>query len=718
MNIKQLIPLASAAAMFPMVLSAQIVWDGDTDNTFEDGTNWVGDVAPADDLVSNIAQFTAATVDLSTTRQVNGLDFAVGSTLSGTGSIEVGAGGITVSGNSNIDTAGLVLNSATSITLNGTLGISSALSGSGSLTVIAGTSTDFTMSGSASPVVDPDDSSNFTGDITFDGINATVSRYFMGGTSIGSKLSLLNGATLNATDHLQMGSRDVVISGGATINQFGSNNIYGLDGVISGSGGLTFGNVGGGNGDKVQLDGTANTYTGGTTIDGVDVHAASDGSLGEATGSITFDNGGKLVTSTNLLSRNIIVNAGGGALHSNGNIDVRNTVTGTGDLTLTGSDFNWYADGSARTGDTLVDGATVILRNGGVDALGSASNTITLDNGGTLHNRNNNPTINSNIVLGAGGGEMRVGWSNRRMIVNGEVSGVGALTIGNDSSNVRLLNSANSYSGGTVVLGKVNAVSGGFGTGAITLNSDVGGGGFVQNFEAAAVHTNDVIVGAGGGNLKAGWNANMEFQGVVSGSGALNIQGDSGTVIFSNVANTYSGAINLEAATSRLTVESLGAGATITGVAGAEFKFTGDAEFDGATAFAGDIIIGADGSVTGTGSLAGNLILEAGAKFAVTTGETLTVAGVVTLDSTFGVDDLTGISSLTADGSYTLIANATDFSHIENFGIGNAFDLGGGKSAYFENGSLVLVVVPETSTFALLAGALALGSVMMRRRRS
>ncbi len=73
-----------------------------------------------------------------------------------------------------------------------------------------------------------------------------------------------------------------------------------------------------------------------------------------------------------------------------------------------------------------------------------------------------------------------------------------------------------------------------------------------------------------------------------------------------------------------------------------------------------------------------------------------------------------------ADGAYTLIDGSAfiDLSGLENLGEENAFDLGNGKQAYFSTGSLVVNVVPEPSTYALLAlAADALGAHVMRRRR-
>ena len=63
---------------------------------------------------------------------------------------------------------------------------------------------------------------------------------------------------------------------------------------------------------------------------------------------------------------------------------------------------------------------------------------------------------------------------------------------------------------------------------------------------------------------------------------------------------------------------------------------------------------------------------------------------------------------------------AINFSNVANLGVGNTYDIGGGKYAYFRanNPSLVVEVIPEPSTYALLALAVAgLGVVVWRRRK-
>jgi autotransporter family porin len=130
--------------------------------------------------------------------------------------------------------------------------------------------------------------------------------------------------------------------------------------------------------------------------------------------------------------------------------------------------------------------------------------------------------------------------------------------------------------------------------------------------------------------------------------------------------------------------------------------------------------VAANAAIGGSGTIGGSLSFLSDAKFVFSLTSTLIVNGASVTFGSFGVDDLIGLDSSVAVGTYTLIAGPADVdtSNLSNFGAANAFDLGGGKSAYFTEGSLQLNVVPEPSTYALLVlSAAGLGAHMIRRRR-
>ena len=142
----------------------------------------------------------------------------------------------------------------------------------------------------------------------------------------------------------------------------------------------------------------------------------------------------------------------------------------------------------------------------------------------------------------------------------------------------------------------------------------------------------------------------------------------------------------------------------------------------------GTALVGSGATLGGNATITGNLTLAAGALFAFdpTSFLTLGTGSTFALDSSFGLASLRNTSggaidwSSIGNGSYTLITGGNlgdtffSTSNITNFGVENAQVINDGRSAYFDNGSLRLVVIPEPG--AALLGSLGLLALLRRRR--
>jgi len=214
------------------------------------------------------------------------------------------------------------------------------------------------------------------------------------------------------------------------------------------------------------------------------------------------------------------------------------------------------------------------------------------------------------------------------------------------------------------------------GAGLITIGS---GGGANVGPSSAAVLT---LAGTGDGVLDSI---------LADGAGVLSlVKAGAGTWTLNGI-NTYSGTTNVSAG--KLVVN---------GVLGS-----------------GSLAVSSGATLAGTGTIA-TLIFGAGSTLTFDPASTLTVSSTARFQSpsTFGVDDIIGLSSSTPDGTYTLVAGNVDTTGLANFGSSNAYDLGGGKSAWFQAGSLQLVVVPEPTSTVAVCASFALACLMLRRRRA
>ena len=407
------------------------------------------------------------------------------------------------------------------------------------------------------------------------------------------------------------------------------------------------------------------------------------------------------------------------------------------------------------------------------DITGLSVNRIILDNAATGYVFNGNAltvtggfvrfgatgnTINLGLVLGNS-----VGFQGQdalsALVINGDISETGgarSITVGSfnqtNTSTSLTLSGNNSFSG-TVVLGSKNVSS------TVNINTlknigqsqSLGTGSLIQF--GKEVTTATVVYTGGTTSTDKTWSL-ANFAQVTAGGAFINNGSGAVTWAGAQVAaqqntdvtrnftlggtntdnNTWQSAItnngtggNLGLAPVSLT--KTGAGKWIlsgsNSYTGATTVSEGTLLIDGSTA-AGSAVSVASGAVFGgNGTVNGNLTLANGALFAFDTAYTLDLVGTLALDSSFGVGSLRNLNggainwgSIT-DGRYTLMNTSFVFddSNIGNFGVANAADIGGSRTAYFDNGSLALVVVPEPSTWALLTGSLAALAIFRRRSK-
>jgi fibronectin-binding autotransporter adhesin len=364
---------------------------------------------------------------------------------------------------------------------------------------------------------------------------------------------------------------------------------------------------------------------------------------------------------------------------------------------------------------------------------GSLSRTVTLEGNGSL--RIHSPGVDTQFQVGT-------------------IAGTGQLTLlGGDGLFVR---SAGSYTGGTIVkpgarvavignsAGTAGAPTAGpFGTGTLRLEggglrSTTGGERTIGNattlagnveFISAGANQDQNLVFSGPVTIEGATRTLTVNSSVNTGAGATGIffngviddggndygltKAGPGTLVLGG-ANTYGGATTVSAGTLKLGVAGAVGGSS-------DLSIASGASLD-VSAISGGLTLGLGQSLGGAGSILGDLVFGSGSLLVFSTTDTLAMSGGTasffagTPGSRFGIDDLVGISSSTPTGTYTLISGTVDTANLDNLGSSNAFDLGGGTSAYFQQGSLQVIVVPEPESLAAVAAGLAALAAAFRRR--
>ena len=342
------------------------------------------------------------------------------------------------------------------------------------------------------------------------------------------------------------------------------------------------------------------------------------------------------------------------------------------------------------------------------------------------------------------------GTSNR--VITAAITGAIGLTVGGGFDGTLQLRGANTYTGVTTV-GSGKTLMMGFGSTEGSIGSSSGvtiNGNFAINRSDNVTQTVDFPVMSGAGNFvkQSAGTVTLLSQNTFTGStevraGTLQI-GNGGTS--GGLPNSSS--INLTTNTTGTFAVNRSNNAfqgtnfpVITGIGGFSQLGTGTTQLEltntytgptrvaaGSLIVAAAVAIGASNvtveslaALGGTGTIGGNVSFASGSKFIFNAAGPLAVAGTVSFvdPAAFGVDDIIGLSNLTAPGTYSLISGNVVTAGLANLGVANSYDLGSGVSAYFEQGSLNLVVVPEPGTaIAGLAGVIVCVVTRRRRKRS
>ncbi|RUU04852.1 autotransporter outer membrane beta-barrel domain-containing protein, partial [Mesorhizobium sp. USDA-HM6] len=145
--------------------------------------------------------------------------------------------------------------------------------------------------------------------------------------------------------------------------------------------------------------GGANSYTGGTAINGGTLQVSADANLGDGAGSLSLDNGATLKTTAAFASsRDVTLNAGGGTLQTEVDLTLSGPVggaggltkTGSGALTLTGTN-NYAGATTVSSGGLYVDGdnsaatgAVSVASGATIGGKGEIGGDVTVADGATL----------------------------------------------------------------------------------------------------------------------------------------------------------------------------------------------------------------------------------------------------------------------------------------------------------------------------------------------
>uniref|UniRef100_UPI00334056EF autotransporter domain-containing protein n=1 Tax=Sandarakinorhabdus sp. TaxID=1916663 RepID=UPI00334056EF len=622
-----------------------------------------------------------------------GFAFTLNGVVDGAGSVtKIGSGNLVLNG-ANTFTGGSFINVGT-VTVGNNAALGTALVTMANGTVLANNTNNLALANAFSigNATIATGSNNFTlngvvggsGLLTKTGSGVLVlngENSYTGGTAltagtirVGTSLALgTGGVAAAAGTTIQAGNAGVTLAnsiamaGGMTADNNGQQ--FGFGGVVSGVGPLTVIDSTGGAAGVLTLSGT-NSYTGGTVVNATAVRVAADVNLGNAAGNVTLNRGTLWTTASFASARTIALGTGGGTIQvaPGTAFTVNGTIAGTA-LTKTGSGELVLNTLNSYLGGTSLNAGTITVANDlalGLGTLAMAGGT-TLNTATNLGTTPNSPTVTlANAVTTAGAGTVNAN-TGLNLVLNGVVSGAGS--IAKTGAGLLVLNGANSFGGGTALVGGTIRTGTGtaLGTGVLTTT----GGTTLQAGNAGLTVANAITLGTGITTVDT-QAFTYTLSGVASGVGGVSKIGAG--ILNLTAASTYTGATTVAAGTlnvtgslvSAVTVNS-GAALTGTGTVGALNVLAGGLVAPGAPGTTDTATI----TVTGAATLAGTYT----ANITTSTNDRISAGGVMTVGGTLAVVPTVPASFSQFNQSFTVASGSSltgtfaTVSGLDQFGI-------------------------------------------------
>lgn len=597
------------------------------------------------------------------------------------------AGAVTLSG-SAISVGGTLTKSAA-----GTFTTSNAVSVAQGVAVGGGTFVSngpLTVSGGGVSVTGGEAQLNaataITGNVTITGGTATLNA---ANTISGTVLA--NGGSLIVGHTTALGAAGVTLNGGQLVTLSSATSMANAITVAAGGGTLNAGTT---------------IFTGNLVVSAGTLGLTGNASVGKLSGGVGSSVTNAVTSGTAVLTT-VFSSSGtstyAGTITDNGGGVVALVKTGltTGDLVLTAS--NSFSGGTRLDSDIFIQQASG-LGTGAISSIGPDARIFWdgVDASVTIANELVTGTALTNALAFAPG-------ASKTVVPTGNISGAGQIKVsGNATATLDLQQQTtltNTNQGGVEIgTGRV-VINNGGNLGAGNVNFGTGSNSFLIIGGSSVTVSNPLTIGstantgAGTANIDTAGNSLMVLAGIAERQGNL-----PGSVVKLGLGDltlagtsTYGGPTTVSAGT---------------------LLVMGELYSGTATALT---TTGSGAAIGGDGLLRGSLAFASGGNFVFNPATTLTVSGSSVTFGGFGIANLLGLSQSTPEGTYTLIDGAATVSavNLANVGATNAYDLGGGKSAYFGIGSLTVTIVPEpaTTAFLVVVAGMAPWLVLRRRRR-